>query len=278
MIITDRFVMLNFPKTGSSFARKALRKIHRYETLPNRILRKLNVPQSSMIELSLPSVDRRFPDGLQDQHGTYRQIPEGHRHKTVVSIIRNPFDRYVSAYLFGWWKTNLPTTEKRLLEAFPNFPDLSFREYYEMTNLFGRENRLRGLSPRIDLGFYTIQFVQFFFQDPERALRRIDGDYITRKRYLDDMAELVFLHQENLNSELYDFLLAMGYPEADIAFIHNAERVNVTPRAENQCRWEDLLSADLQEDILNKDRLVFDIFPEYGIVSGTAKGDLSPAR
>ncbi len=162
MVITDQFVMLNLPKTGSSFARKALKKVHHYDTLPNKILRKLSLAGSSMIELSHPSLDRQFPEDLRDQHGTYRQIPEEHRHKTVVSVIRNPVDRYVSAYLFGWWKINLHTTEKRLRQAFPHFPELSFREYYEMINLFGRENRLRGMSPRIDLGFYTIQFIQFF--------------------------------------------------------------------------------------------------------------------
>ncbi len=263
MIITDRFVMLNFPKTGSSFVRKALKKVHHCDTLPNKILRKLNLAKSSMVELSLPSLDRQLPKGLRDQHGTYRQIPEGHRHKRLVSVIRNPFDRYASAYLYGWWKTNLHTSEERLREAFPHFPDLSLREYYEMINLFGRENRLKGISPRIDLGFYAIQFIQFFFREPERTLGLIDAEYIEQKRYLDDMAEVVFLHQENLNRELYDFLRNLGYPEADIAFIRDAERVNVTPRAENQYQWEDLCPRDLISDILNKDRLLFEIFPEY---------------
>ncbi len=277
MVITDQFVMLNLPKTGSSFARKALKKVHHYDTLPNKILRKLSLAGSSMIELSHPSLDRQFPEDLRDQHGTYRQIPEEHRHKTVVSVIRNPVDRYVSAYLFGWWKINLHTTEKRLRQAFPHFPELSFREYYEMINLFGRENRLRGMSPRIDLGFYTIQFIQFFFREPERTLGLIDDDYIKQKRYLDDMAEVVFLHQENLNSELYDFLRSLGYPERDIGFIRNAERVNVTPRAKDQRRWEDLCSENLKADILNKDRLIFDIFPEYRTDSGAADGDWLPA-
>lgn len=277
MVITDQFVMLNLPKTGSSFARKALKRVHHYDALPNKILRKLSLPGSSMIEMYLPSLDRRFPEGLQDQHGTYRQIPEGHRHKTVVSVIRNPFDRYVSAYLYGWWKTNLHTTKKRLQEAFPCFPDLSFGEYYEMIKLFGRENRLKGISPKIDLGFYTIQFIQFFFREPEKTLRLIDGDYLKQKRYLHDMAEVVFLHQENLNGELYDFLRSLGYPERDIGFIRNAEKVNVTPRGDNQRRWEDLCSEDLRADILNKDRLIFELFPEFRLDSGVADGDWLPA-
>ena len=269
MIITERFVMLNFPKTGSSFARDVLRRVHDYDAWGNRLLRRLPFASPSMLELRLPKIDGRLRSGRRDQHGTYRQIPRAHTHKTVFSVVRNPFERYVSLYLYGWWRTNLlPTTEERIRDAFPHFPDLDFREYYEMINLFFRENRLNGISPKIDLGLNTIQFIQFFFREPERTLKLIDEDYIETRRYLDDMADVVFLHQEDLNNELCDFLLHMGYAEADVGFIRNAERVNVTPRAGGQYRWEQLCPEDLQEDILNKDRLIFDIFPEYRCTFG----------
>ena len=75
-----------------------------------------------------------------------------------------------------------------------------------MLHKFGCKDRLDGITPKIDLGYQTIQFIQFYFPDPEYVLKMIDEDYIQQKRYLNDMAEITFLHQENLNSELYDFL------------------------------------------------------------------------
>ncbi|RMD66615.1 hypothetical protein D6833_01285 [Candidatus Parcubacteria bacterium] len=264
MIITDQFVMLNFPKTGSSFVRTVLKRVHKYDTPYNRIRRMLHLGNKPpMVELILPVIDRQFPPGLRGQHGTYRQIPPEHRHKTIVSVTRNPFDRYVSTYLFGWWKTHLHVAEERLKQAFPHFPDLSFQEYYDLLHTFGRESRLKGISPPIDLGLHTIQFIQFYFKEPERVLSTIDDDYIQRKQYLADMAPVVFLHQENLNRELCQFLTDMGYPQEDIRFIREAERVNVTDRPCDQYKPDRFYTPELIQDILARDRLLFDIFAEY---------------
>jgi hypothetical protein len=266
--------MLNFPKTGSSFVRAALKKVHRYDTLSNRIRRQLglaNVPP--MVELILPVIDREFPQGLRGQHGTYRQIPEEHRHKTIASVIRNPFGRYVSVYLFGWWKKTLQTDERRLKKAFSRFPELSFQEYYEMMNLLGRENKLRDIIPKIELGVQTIQFIQFYFKEPETVLREIDHDYIEQKQYLHDMAQVVFLHQEKLNKDLYEFLLGFGYPKEDIDFIQKEDKVNVTPRAVDQLKASEFYTQELVKDILEKDRLLFELFPEYRMAFNETQGN-----
>lgn len=264
MIITDSFVMLNFPKTGSSFTRTVLKRVHEYDTLRNRIRRTLGLGNDpAMLELMRPVIDRQFPKGIRGQHGTYRQIPEEHRHKQIVSITRNPFDRYISTYLFGWWKSHLQASEEKLRETFPHFPDLSFEEYYYMMNCFGRPNRLRGIEPPIELGIHTIQFIQFYFPAPEHVLSTIDDDYVRQKRYLEDMAQVAFLHQENLNEELHQFLLNVGYPQEDIHFIREAGRINVTSREENQRNRDQFYTPELVNDVLLKDRLIFEIFPEY---------------
>ena len=265
MIITDKFVMLNFPKTGSSFVRAALKEIHGYNRLSARLLRMLDLPgSSSMTELLLPTIDKASIRGLPGQHGTYRQIPEKHRHKGIVSVIRNPFDRYVSDYLFGWWKRYPPANTTLLAEAFPHFPDLSFAEYCHMNDHFGRQDRLGDISPRIELGLFTIQFIQFYFKEPDSVLRRIDDGYISHRRYLADIAPITFLHQENLRAELYEFLLSLGYSEEKIRFILEAEGVNVTDRENDQRQLENFYTRQLVEEILQKDRLLFELFPEYG--------------
>ncbi len=264
MIITDKFVMVNFPKTGSSFVRMVLKQIHeKYNRLPNRIWRKLHLANKTLIELMLPKIDEKNSYGIKDQHGTYRQILEEHKQKTVVSIIRNPFDRYVSTYLYRWWEKYPPVDLEQMKRNFPNFPNLSFREYYEIIQLFGRENRLNGISPKIELGLHTIQFIQFYFKEPEEVLSIIDNDYIKQKMYLTDMAEIIFLHQENLNEELYEFLLGVGYPKKDISFIKEHKKVNVTARESNEMEFNNFYTKELVEDILEKDRLLFELFPEY---------------
>lgn len=267
MIITDHFVMLNFPKTGSSFVRTVLKKVHGYDTLSNRVRRTLSLPDSSgMKELRLPNIGQAVAlDNRRDQHGTYRQIPQQDQDKTIVTVIRNPFDRYTSTYLFGFWKEKFPAIvpDSELFRRFPTFPDLTFAEYYELIHRYARENKLNGATPDADLGNHTVHFVQFYFPNPEKVLNRMDDDYVARQDYLEEMPDIVFLHQERLNQELYDFLRGCGYPTEQIDFILDAERVNVTPRNQKQRGLKTFYTPRLIDKILERDRLLFDLFPEY---------------
>ena len=273
MIITHDFVMLNFPKTGSSFVRSILKQIHGYDTPRARLLRGLRLDRDpAMAEVLVPVIDKASSRGLRSQHGTYRQIPQEHRNKTIVSVTRNPFDRYVSDYLFGWWQRHPPAPPEQLAAQFPNFPDLSFAEYHQMNDLFGRRDRLGKISPKIDLGLFTIQFIQFYFRNPAHVLSTIDDEYIDQGRYGSDMPPVVFLHQENLREELYQFLLKAGYSAEKIGFILEAGRVNVTPRASGPNKTDGFFTPDLARRVLDKDRLLFELFPEY---KGTGPGSKS---
>ena len=263
MIITEQFVMLNYPKTGSSFVRDVLKKIHRYDQLQNRITRKFKlVKNPPMIELLLPQIERAYLPG-KGQHGCYRQIPEGHQHKKVVSVVRNPFERHVSGYLFGWWKRNPPASMEIILKEFPSFPDLTFREYCEFSHTLARKNRLFNAEPQIDLGVSTIQFINFYFKNPEEIINNINQQYIDEERYLDDLPTITFLHQENLNQELYSFLLDCNYPQNEVEFIQNAKRVNVTSRKIDKIKTESFYEPDIMQKMLQRNRLLFELFPEY---------------
>lgn len=283
MIITDKFVVLNFPKTGSSFVRAMLKRVHnydegwfnpilhkairrfRYGSLPNRALQRLDtLVNREMSELIVPNVYVKHMGYQQGQHGRYSQIPEEHRHKTIVSVVRNPFTRYISVYLYGYWKRRyLQLYSERLKKDMPNFPDLSFSEYYNMIHFYKQDLRLRDIVPKIDLGVSTIQFIRFYFSESERVLNEIDDEYIRSGTYQDDMAQIVFLRQENLNEELFQFLLTMGYPEEDIQFIKEAGRVNVSERRSDQQSLDSFYTQDLVQTVLQRDRLLFEIFPEY---------------
>lgn len=265
MIITERFVMLNFPKTGSSFARMVIKRLYKqYDAALYRWFMKLGLAETrGLLELRMPAIDSQAMMGRNNQHGTYRQIPPEHLHKKIFTIVRNPLDRYVSSYLFRWWQKYPLASMEQLCAVWPHFPNLSFAEFYDMFHRFGREERLHGVRLKTDLGRSTIQFIQFYFPDPARVLELLDDAYIEEARYRDDMANITFLHQENLNQELYDFLLGLGYPARQLDFIRHAEKLNITPRTEDQKKLRDFYTPALVEQIYARDKLLFDIFPEY---------------
>jgi hypothetical protein len=255
MNITDKFVMLNYPKTGSSFTREILNRLHHTgDSLPGNILKALGfMNKASMIELMV-SKGRGVESS---QHGNYRQIPEEHRHKKIVSIVRDPLQRYISEYLYGWWRRHPEGFRSEIEEKFPNFPELTFQEYYEMVSLSARA------ESGLDIGYETIRFIDFYFMDPKEVLVKLDDECSDNKKYADDLPDIVFLHQENLNNELLDFLSSLGYPQKDIAFIKKAQRINVTHREYNQFAAHDFFSQEMTVDVQRKDRLLFALFPEY---------------
>lgn len=283
MIIANQFVMLNYPKTGSSFARAMLKQVHnydrggfnkilhrmirkfRYGTVLNRTLRKIDtLINPDMTELIVPKVYGRHIGYRQSQHGRYSQIPEEHKDKSIISIIRNPFTRYVSTYLYEDWKDRYPQIySDQLKNNIPSFPDLSFAEYYDMIHFYKQDLRLQGIIPKIDLGVNTIQFIRFYFKEPERVLSEIDDEYITNRSYQEEMVPITFLHQERLNDELFQFLLTMGYSQKKIQFIKDAEPINVTKRKRDQQSLDRFYTEELRQNILKRDRLLFKIFPEY---------------
>lgn len=265
MIITDDLVMLNFPKTGSSFAREVLKRVYAEgESTFRKLLAKLGLCNPSLIELLLPQIDAEKNSGIKSQHGTRRQIPAAHGDKPILSIARNPLSRYVSLHLFRWWEKHPSAEADIILKKFPQFPNLSFSEYYEMEHEMETRNRLRGIIPRIDLGLQTVQFIQFYFRDPESVLRRIDDDYIERREYRQEIRAVHFLHQENLNIELKEFLLERGFSLQQLRFIDSMEKVNVTAKKQEEADWRGYyLGTPIQNRIIERDKLLFSVFPEY---------------
>ena len=75
-----------------------------------------------------------------------------------------------------------------------------------------------------------------------------------------------FLRKENLNQELYEYLLNIGYPAKAIEFILNAPKIvpgrNI--RGEDK-KWENYYTPELKKWVRMKEKLLFAIFPEYDI-------------
>jgi hypothetical protein len=257
--------MLNFPRTGSSFARKVLKRLYiARESRIHRLLARMGICNPSVMDVKMPKIDEDLDYKIKDQHGTLRQIPREHRSKPTVSIARSPFSRYLSLYSFRWWEKYPPVECQKILEQYPHFPNLSFSEYYEMTHVHGRKNRLHHIVPKVELGFHTIQFIQFYFKDPEATLNKINDNYIDNEQFRDDMGAITFLHQENLNSELKEFLLRIGMKQKELQFIDSMEKVNVTEKKEEEVNYREFYSyKSIAKKVLEREKLLFKIFPEY---------------
>ena len=114
-----------------------------------------------LIELMLqhPYLDTK------DQHGRYIQIPSKYLNRKILSIVRSPVDRYRSLYDYGWWKKYPPLNPEEIKRIYPNFPSLSFQEFYWMTQAHSVKKMLKDDTPKISLGLNSITFIEFYFKD-----------------------------------------------------------------------------------------------------------------
>lgn len=273
MLITKNFVLLNTPKTGSTFVRTVLKRVHGYNP-PGRILgsRKLARYRTN---LGLKGLREIFTTGLhygghdekfKDQHGSYCQLPRKYQDRKVVTIARNPFDRLVSQYHWrGWTRLRLWPEGDARYDRYANYPELTFEEFLDYQERVSAA-RLRGLELKVPLGAQSAQFVLMVFKRPFEVLKAMDEDYIESGAYRADMPDLHLLRNENLNRDLYDFLLSRSYAEKDIRFILDEAPIRPPGSLQKPDRPHlSYFSEDLQREIRESERLLFHIFKDFGI-------------
>lgn len=258
MIITENFVMLNFPKTGSTFVRNVLKEIHSKYADSNTLMHRLGLKKKPYFEnLWLPSVRSTFREPKPDEHGIYSQIPEIHRDKTVVSVKRDLFERLVSVYNFGNWKRSPWMDVEVLKKDCPEFPDISFKDFVYLWNKNNPLENHKLINRKLPIGPATSQFILFYFKEPFEVLKNIDLEYVNSDRYKEDMAEVEFLDQANLNEELYAFLKRHNYKHSEISFILKAEKQNVSTSDADIIK--DYYDEELLEYINGTERLMLRI-------------------
>jgi hypothetical protein len=253
MLVTSQFVLINLPKTGSSFVRKVIKAIYakrRWRWGADRFLKELMLPPLYAIG--------RGPD----QHGTLQQVPQAYRHLPVVSVVRNPYDKLLSMFEFRWWVAHpfLPLADVK--QMFPHFPDLKLDEFIEMIDAHSART-LGGANPH-SLGRQTIQFVRFFFNEPERVLSRLSDDYVESGAFRQDMGPVMLLRQERLNAELADFLAGFGYSEDELEICRRHPRVN--PTARGVIARDLLWTSEAYEYVAVKERYLLKMIENLGIV------------
>lgn len=268
MLITDSFVLLNYPKTGSTFARTAIKDIFHQRLAKRTLLRKCSdlvglTSKPFLRELILPNIKITHGQRSPDQHGCYCQIPDVYRDREVVAVVRNPYARFLSNYEFRWWVKFPPVPDNILVEHFPSFPDLDIDDYVRLNHYGMIHGRLKGRDINGRIGNQTIQFIQMFFKNPDYVLNSISDDYVDSDQIFKDIAPITLLRQENLNEELAAFLQAKGYSQEETEYVRLRERVNVTTKRmpdRNQIWTKNALDYVQQNE-----RMIFRILAAKGI-------------
>jgi len=74
------------------------------------------------------------------------------------------------------------------------------------------------------------------------------------------------IRTDRLNEELYDFLLKIGWKQNEIEFVLDLEKIY--PKEGGRSReqvWEKYYTRKLKSIIRRKERLIFDIFPQFDV-------------
>jgi hypothetical protein len=262
MIITDKFVYVHQPKTGGTFVTSALLDLHGI-----RWSLWMHAKNALLGDLSYRTPHGRFVYNA-NKHGVCDEIPPRYQDRLIVATVRNPLDRYVSEYEFGWWKKRRFLKYYRAVPGFEreyaNFPELSFEQFMRLQTYAFCAPKFGGMNLEPPLGLQGLQFVEYFFRDAKRVIASWSDDYIGSERFERDRYPVRFIRTERLNEQLHEFLADMGYPVAEIEFVRSKKRV--LPLGKGRTReqkWQRYYTPELREWVRQKDRVVFEQFPEF---------------
>lgn len=261
MNITPKFVFIHMPKTGGTFVSDSLRKIYNEGSLHYFCLRNetaMHIKNKVYRGLSLPQPHLEF-----NKHGTCNDIPLRYRHLPILSCIRNPYDWYVSNYKYGWWKTH-PQSYPNLKND-PQWPDFNFEHYLTLSNTTWLNIRNPSIQVNPTLGRLTVLFINYYCKNYEDILSSHIDDVHLEKKIKENLRDIVFLDTANLNTELSDYLLSMGYDKNQIRFILSKKKISPRNQRQYNETWDRFYSPQLTEEIRRRDRFLFSLFPQFDL-------------
>lgn len=249
MLITDDFVMLNFPKTGSTFTRKVIKDLY---------------GEGGTAEIF--GVNPLNPDSvINSPHLSWSQIPSKYSSLPVVSIYRNIFDRYVSQYTFGWWRDHCSPEVKILAKSIsPKFPEISFAEYIEVIErvIKPRIFALMGLPNTEKIGLQTLEFIIFYAKNPLHCLESaIANPLIDLRGYL---PEIRFLRQSRLRLDLKEYLSYTPIARLAEEYIESAPDLNVS-RPSSLVSWRQYWDDDRLNTCMMREQILLRHIGKLGL-------------
>lgn len=259
MLLTPEFVVINFPKTGSTFVRNALLELEKqrlYAPFLGQTLARLRLKKSQVKELLLP---HPYLSNYKDQHGSVEQIPPAYSHLPIVSVARNPVDRFVSLYRFGWWK-KFPHLDQATIAKWPSFPNLTLTEFQSYFYELGQHRKkLAGVDVQLPIGDQTLQFIRMFATNPQKTFRELSQDKLESGQWITELAPVHWLQQENLNEDLSIWLLNHGYTTEQAQWVKQ-----LPPKNESAGATPDL-PKDVKLWILDSEKYLLQYFGSQNI-------------
>lgn len=251
MLITDKFVFIHQPKCGGTFVTEVLKRIHSKHGTAGGVG---------------PLIDTAV-DGT--KHRDCRGIPSEHRHKSILAVRRNPYDRYVSQYHFKWWvgrEAGFGLDLGELKRKYAHYPEITLAEFIEIMSARQHlpENPEIRLTER--LGWHSAQFVHLYFKNPAQIAGRINGGDGAGIDYEQEMFPVRFLRADALNHDLHDYLADVGYPARAIKFIHKWGRVQPPEgTSRKEYHWQRSYTPELKEYVRRRENLLFSRFPDFDV-------------
>lgn len=250
MIITKDFVVLNFPKTGSTYIRTCLKSIYKKNSVFNRIFNNRKIYE----DLHFSKIYGNTLEKYKDQHAVFSQIPQKHIHKPIITIVRNPIGRVVSSFHYAWWKTHHLYDLKAIKKKYPSYPELDLITFAKFLNDadLAPDNLLKPYANV--LGYNTRLFLIFYSAKPEDAAKKL----LTGKYKLREVIEsnITFLQQEQLTQDLIDFIDSRtNIDSGPIREIESQNTGNYNTKGD--------LSQEFKNYIYGMDKYIFDEFYPY---------------
>jgi hypothetical protein len=246
MLVTPDFVFIHMPKTGGTFISEMLRLVYGKDAVETG-----------------------------RKHATCDEIPAADRSKPVLSVMRSPFDRYVSQYHYGWWRTHPQEyCDPALIRRdYPAYPQVGFEDFVAIANRFFT-NVHRGvttgyeapkLPPELAPGWHTEQFIRFFCLDSRNAFASMTERDLEQGRLQDFEYPVEFLRTETLNQDLAGYLHRLGVDATLLRRIREHDRVMPEQAHETraQAHARDYFNETLGDFVRRKEAFLFNRFPEY---------------
>ena len=203
------------------------------------------------------------------KHPNIYELPSKYADLIVLTNIRNPLDIYVSQYEFEWWKKKKYLKYYRQVNDFrkryDKYPHLSFADFLELQyDAFYSLEKGNFLNEKA-IGLASKKFLNTYTKDSLKLTKNYTDNMILAEDIRRDyLSKIHFLKTHNLNRDLYDFLKQIGLPEDKLAFI--LEKEKVLPLGKGRAKeqsWEKYYTPELKDLVIKKDRLLFELFPEF---------------
>jgi len=247
MIITKDFIILNFPKTGSTYIRTCLKALYKKSTTFNRLFHSAIVYE----DLHFQKIYGNTNENYRDQHAVFSQIPKNQRKKPIISIVRNPFARVVSSYHYAWWKKNHLYDLDAIEKKYPSYPELDLLTFAKFLNdaELAPDNLLKPFAK--DFGYNTRLFLIFYASNPEESAKKL----LTGNYKLSDVIEpnITFLKQEQLTQDLVAFIDSNTKLDSSPINLIKSQNIGIY---NTEQEW----SQEFKAYIYKMDKYVFDEF------------------